>query len=83
MEQLRWPDGFRCPKCGGAKAWRRRTGLFECAACGRLTSVTAGTMFQDTRTPLGQQAVAVEPAPYASLVKHVRSEKRRRRRHKI
>lgn len=52
LEQLRWPDGFRCPKCGGAKAWRRRTGLFECAACGRLTSVTAGTIFQDTRTPL-------------------------------
>ena len=32
---------------------------------------------------LVQQAVAVEPAPYASLVKHVRSDRRRRRRHKI
>ena len=29
---------------------RRR--LFECAACGRQTSVTAGTLFQDTRSPL-------------------------------
>ena len=29
---------------------RRR--LFECAACGRQTSVTAGTIFQDTRSPL-------------------------------
>jgi transposase-like protein len=26
--------------------------LFECAACGVQTSVTAGTIFQDTRTPL-------------------------------
>ena len=26
--------------------------LFQCAACGRQASVTAGTMFQDTRTPL-------------------------------
>src|SRR5262245_24393425 len=26
--------------------------LLECAACGRQTSVTAGTIFQDTRTPL-------------------------------
>jgi len=26
--------------------------LFQCAACGRQTSVTAGTIFQDTRTPL-------------------------------
>ncbi len=30
-----------------------------------------------------QQAVAVDRAPYASLVKHVRPGKRRRRRHKI
>jgi hypothetical protein len=26
--------------------------LLHCAACGRQTSVTAGTNFQDTRTPL-------------------------------
>jgi transposase-like protein len=26
--------------------------LLECAACGRQSSVTAGTIFQDTRTPL-------------------------------
>jgi len=26
--------------------------LWHCAACGRQTSVTAGTIFQDTRTPL-------------------------------
>ena len=32
---------------------------------------------------LVQQAVVVDPAPYASLVKHVRPRKRRRRRHKI
>ena len=32
---------------------------------------------------LVQRAVAVDPAPYASLVKHVRSGKRRRRRHKM
>jgi len=52
--RLRWPDGFRCPACGEAKAWpvRVRPTLFHCAACGRQTSVTAGTIFQDTRTPL-------------------------------
>ncbi len=52
LVQLRWPDGFRCPRCGGAKAWPVRPVLLECAACGRQTSVTAGTIFQDTRTPL-------------------------------
>ena len=30
----------------------RWAALFQCAACGRQTSVTAGTIFQDTRTPL-------------------------------
>lgn len=50
--QLRWPDGFHCPACGGTKAWEVRTVLWQCAACGRQTSVTAGTIFQDTRTPL-------------------------------
>jgi transposase-like protein len=52
LVQLRWPDGFGCPKCGGTKAWPVRPVLLECAACGRQTSVTAGTIFQDTRTPL-------------------------------
>jgi hypothetical protein len=54
LVQLRWPDGFRCPTCGAMKAWpvRARPTLFHCAACGRQTSVTAGTIFQDTRTPL-------------------------------
>ena len=51
VAQLRWPDGFHCPKCGGAKPWLVGM-LFECAGCGRQTSVTAGTIFQDTRTPL-------------------------------
>jgi transposase-like protein len=51
LVQLRWSDGFRCPKCSGTKSWPVGT-LFECAACGRQTSATAGTIFQDTRTPL-------------------------------
>jgi len=50
--QLRWPDGFRCPKCGGTKSWPVRTVLMQCRGCGHQTSVTAGTIFQDTRKPL-------------------------------
>jgi transposase-like protein/predicted RNA-binding Zn-ribbon protein involved in translation (DUF1610 family) len=52
LVQLRWPAGFRCPACGHGKAWPVRTVLFQCAQCGRQASVTAGTIFQDTRTPL-------------------------------
>ncbi|PYR52309.1 MAG: hypothetical protein DMF89_03100 [Acidobacteria bacterium] len=51
LAQLRWPAGFRCPKCGAGKAWPVGPRL-ECAACGRQASVTAGTIFQGTRTPL-------------------------------
>jgi transposase-like protein len=49
---LRWPEGFRCPGCGHRRAWPVRKVWFECARCGRQTSVTAGTIFQDTRKPL-------------------------------
>ena len=52
LARLRWPEGFRCPCCGGGKSWPVRGVLLECAACGVQTSVTAGTIFQDTRTPL-------------------------------
>ena len=37
---------------GGTEAWRVADGRHRCKACGRRTSVTAGTIFQDTRTPL-------------------------------
>ena len=50
--QLRWPEGFRCPRCGSAKAWPLRSVLRQCAGCGRQVSLTAGTVFQDTHTPL-------------------------------
>lgn len=49
---LRWPEGFRCPACGHAEAWRLQDGLFKCADCGRKTSVTSGTLFEGTRKPL-------------------------------
>ena len=52
LARLRWPDGFRCPYCAGDRAWPVRGVLLECAGCGCQTSATAGTIFQDTRTPL-------------------------------
>lgn len=52
LAELRWPDGFTCLRCGGRKAWTTGRGLWVCPACGHQTSVTAGTVFQDTRRPL-------------------------------
>jgi len=50
--RLRWPEGFRCPRCGGDHFWPVRSVLMQCQKCGHQTSVTAGTIFQDTRKPL-------------------------------
>ena len=52
LTKLRWPDGFRCPKCCGDRAFVVRSTLFQCCKCRHQTSVTAGTIFQDTRKPL-------------------------------
>jgi len=52
LVQLRWPEGFECPKCGGTKAWLIKEALMECGKCGHLTSATAGTLFHKTRKPL-------------------------------
>ena len=50
--QMRWPEGFRCPRCEHDQAWPVRKVLWQCARCGRQASVTAGTIFQDSRKPL-------------------------------
>jgi len=49
---LRWPDGFVCPQCGGKVAWRMKRGLWLCGDCRHQASVTAGTIFQDSHLPL-------------------------------
>ena len=52
LMQLRWPQGFVCPRCGGRRARPSRRGLLRCGQCDYQASVTAGTIFQDTRLPL-------------------------------
>ena len=52
LEWLRWPAGFVCPACGHNGGWRLGDKRFMCPGCGDRTSVTAGTIFDRTRTPL-------------------------------
>src|SRR5438552_17913791 len=54
LAAARWPDGFVCPGCGGGKGWRLETEpwTYECASCGRQTSVTAGTIMHHSKLPL-------------------------------
>lgn len=50
--QLRWPQGFRCPRCQSEGAWKLKGGLYRCFHCRKKTSVIAGTIFQDSKKPL-------------------------------
>ena len=50
--KLRWPEGFVCPRCGARSAWTTNRNLLVCAGCQYQGSLTAGTIFQDTRKPL-------------------------------
>jgi hypothetical protein len=50
---MKWPDGYRCPRCGCAHFYLIETrGLYECKECSHQTSLTAGTVMHRTRTPL-------------------------------
>ena len=54
-EKTRWPSGFVCPGCGGSQhSLLHRDGekLWQCSACRKQTSLTAGTIFESTRLPL-------------------------------
>jgi len=68
LEQLRWPEGFTCPQCrtGGAP-YRASRGRLMCPSCGHQASVTAGTIFAKTRTPL---SVWFAAAWYLTSQKH-------------
>jgi transposase-like protein len=52
LEWMRWPEGFVCSDCHHCGGWRLSDGRTECIGCGSRTSVTAGTIFDKTRTPL-------------------------------
>lgn len=50
--QLRWPGGFVCPRCGKHGGWMAKSGRMICRGCRSGTTVTAGTIFQDSHQPL-------------------------------
>jgi transposase-like protein len=55
LKAARWPEGFRCPRCGLADHYVVGHGarkLFQCQGCRHQTSVTAGSMMEHTKLPL-------------------------------
>ncbi len=53
LERLRWPQGFTCPSCSVIeRPYRSSRGRLVCHSCSFQSTVTAGTIFDKTRTPL-------------------------------
>lgn len=55
LEKARWPEGFRCPRCGQAAHYVLHGGVhktFQCQSCRLQTSLIAGTLFQSTHLAL-------------------------------
>jgi hypothetical protein len=52
----RWPQGWRCARCGCSRSFTTRNGtgrqLWECLICGYQSSCIVGTLFEHTKLPL-------------------------------
>jgi hypothetical protein len=66
--EAKWPEGFRCPRCGHDQAYvinTRRLPLYQCSGCCAQTSLIAGTVMEGSRTPLSLwfQAICLHARP--------------------
>ena len=52
LEQLRWKDGAKCPRCKCSATPIANRFQYDCEACHYQFSVTAGTMFHDSHLSL-------------------------------
>lgn len=60
LESIRWKQGFVCPDCGEVgEAFQGSRGRWICRHCRHQATVTAGTIFDKTRTPLRSWLAAV------------------------
>lgn len=60
--KVKWPTGYKCPRCGHPHAYTvatRRLPLYECMSCRHQSSLTAGTIFTKSRTSLRKWLLAL------------------------
>ena len=61
LKRHRWPNGFVCPRCAHDQAYvLSRHTLHQCRQCKHQTSVTAGTLFENTKLPLPKWFAAID-----------------------
>jgi len=62
LKQARWPQGFGCPRCGGADHYVVGHGarkLFQCNGCRHQSSLTSGSLMEHTKLPLTTWFLAI------------------------
>ena len=60
LEQLRWPNGVACPRCGVTEpSTVKGRGQYQCKGCRYQFSVTSGTIMHDSHLPLRKWFVAI------------------------
>jgi transposase-like protein len=53
LAKVRWPDGFRCPRCNETKAYYVKSRkVYQCSQCRHQASITADTLFHSTNLSL-------------------------------
>ena len=60
LSELKWKDGFRCPKCGGQRSCKAiRPFDKQCTRCRYIISPTADTLFHKVKFPLEKAFLVV------------------------
>jgi len=60
LQRKRWPGGVTCPKCRtNSPHWVSTRRIWECRECDYQFSVTTGTIFHRSRTPLRKWFIAI------------------------
>lgn len=60
LEDLRWPNGTACTRCGDTNVVRiKNRDAWDCRGCGYHFSVTSGTIMHDSHLPLRKWFAAI------------------------
>ncbi len=62
LEKMRWPEGFKCPKCESTShcvVWHRKVKTFQCNRCHAQATLTGGTIFHSSKLPLTKWFLAM------------------------
>jgi transposase-like protein len=59
LEQLRWKEGVKCPRCDSASTPIANRFQYDCDSCHYQFSVTAGTIFHDSHLSLWKWFITV------------------------